>query len=1136
MPTDLKPLIDWPKFWAVMKVDDRIWIGVGPANHNFVSSRAGWRQLEDWGDKKSRKSPDSAIPANVGGAFWRLREDVDFDMQAQDRMQRLLGDGREFFSLEDGQDRMGNLPASGTAVQAVIWRLGKVEAITYPMAEPGSQEFHEEIPGEIPGRSRYHRFLGQLAFFATRQDAIADVVAGLPDAMRPLPSTEAISPAPLRAEVSASGWTGQISFISPEPAVSELERRLLLTSLGVAEAPPRNAAVTSTIRFPLSEWAEWRAWLNVTGVDWTPISGFNPDAPWEGDVDEAALAVLPGWERPGPNGSTLLPAQKDGVRFFLQRRGRALLADEMGVGKTVQAITAASALHAGRTLVVAPAGVKSVWSRELLGWGVATKDAIHILSGTGDRPGPDDRWLICNYEQIAIKNELFSCENQQEFDIVKALLMEHGVIDGREVVDDKKVDATGTAGAGRGVRKKYRIAIKVKADDMESATIPDAAAQAVADVLFEKRRATWWRLVARINGESLAALLDWQPGVVIFDEAHRLKNGAANRTKSAIRLSREAITGCFLLSGTPIVNNTGEPATLLHVMDPGAYQELRDYRVSIERIRGLMAPVTLRRLLKDVGHDLPPRTDQIIDFDGHAAIGTGADDMIQGYSILDAIRKTGESVIQSFWDEDVPRPVWGGGDTDRNQIIKKAWHLGLRQAGRHCPIENHTGVTLASMLRPRLSLAKAKSAQALDIIENVLENQGCVVVFTIYKDGKAHLMEQLGKRWRVGEVSGDVPPGPKRDAVVNDFQTGKIDCLVVSLKAGGEGIDLWRASTCVMLDIPETAKEVDQGVGRLRRPGQKSDHVQVIYCVSDNPIDRFLIDLCKEKADRTGKVLGETFQIMGTLQGDLECRGLSPANNNNADNNAPVDKDKEESGNHPMSQKARRGHGVITKTFSDENVTGNRKHLRQLSAEDRLRKLADRQEQAEDRLMEALDRQRRWNEKDVTDDEETLPDAAQTPGAVEVTEHREETDREETVTDCEPKKTDALDLLSISHETEVTDARELEETEPREEQVTDGETEVMDITGGPTTVNKKRRAAQWESQHPEKVKQQTAARAKRYRERHPEKHKEGLKAYRQEHKAEIRAYMREYRKDNEDMKAKHREYMRAWRARQKASA
>ena len=103
-------------------------------------------------------------------------------------------------------------------------------------------------------------------------------------------------------------------------------------------------------------------------------------------------------------------------------------------------------------------------------------------------------------------------------------------------------------------------------------------------------------------------------------------------------------------------------------------------------------------------------------------------------------------------------------------------------------------------------------------------------------------------------------------------------------------------------------------------------------------------------------------------------------------------------------------------------------------------------------------------------------------------------------------------------------------------EVADGEIGATDIAGGPTTTSKKRRAAQWESQHPEKVRQQTAARVKRYRERHPEKVKERMKAYRQEHKAESRAYMREYRKDNEDLKAKHREYMRAWRARQKASA
>lgn len=303
-----------------------------------------------------------------------------------------------------------------------------------------------------------------------------------------------------------------------------------------------------------------------------------------------------------------------------------------------------------------------------------------------------------------------------------------------------------------------------------------------------------------------------------------------------------------------------------------------------------------------------------------------------------------------------------------------------------------------------------------------------------------------------------------------------------------------------MLDIPETAKAIRQGAGRLRRPGQKADHVHAIYCVSDNPIDRFLIDICKEKANLTGKVLGETIQIMETLQGDLECRGLLPA-----DNDAPVDKDasdKDAPGVRPIFQKkAQRGHGVITKTFSDENVTSNRKRGRSLSVEERLQKLAVKQEQMEDRLMDALDRQRHLDEKNVTDNEEQSQDAVQTSSVIEVTDNESE-------------------ITNIS-----------------EKQVTDVETEVTDITGDTTTTtNKKRRAAQWESQHPDKVRQQTAERVKRYRERHPEKQKEIMKIYRQEHKAESRAYMREYRKDNEDLKAKHREYMRAWRARQRAES
>ncbi|MCR2831336.1 DEAD/DEAH box helicase, partial [Acidithiobacillus ferrooxidans] len=1024
---DLKPLMNWPPFWTVIKVDGRVWIGVGPTNHEYVASKAGWRQLEDWSDKKKGISPDGAIPANVGGAFWRLKEDVDFSPAAQARMQRLLGDARKFFSLEDGRDTIGNLPAAGTPAEVVIWRLGKIEALTYPIAEPGSQEFRDAIQG----RQHYYQLAGCLAFLTSSHETIACVIGRLPEAMRQQAGAAAARALlPLRAEVSASGWTGQIAFIFPE-AANDLERRLLLTGLSVAEVLPKDAIVSPSIRFPLNEWPEWHAWLRATGVDWTPISGFNPDAPWDADTDEQALTGLPGWETPGPNGFLLAKEQKDGVRFFLQRRGRALLADEMGVGKTIQAIVGASALHSGRTLIVAPAGVKSVWKRELLGWGVAPGGSIHIMSGTDDRPGPDDQWLICNYEQIAIKDESFSCQNLREFNMIKTLLVEYGVIDGQDIVDDTKVDAAAeSADASRGIQEKYRIAIKAKADSTD-VTISDAAAQAVAGALSGKRRAAWRRFVARRNGELLSALLDWQPGIVIFDEAHRLKNGAASRTRSAIRLSREAIAGCFMLSGTPIVNNTAEPATLLHVMNPGAYQDLRDNRVSVDRIRGLLSPVTLRRLLSDVRPGMPPVRSQIIDIDGQFEVGSRPEiDEFHGYNItiMDAIRQTGESVINSYWrDEDGPPPRWGNGDADRNVIIEKAWRLGFEKkspkANRHCPIENHTGLTLGGMLREHLSIAKAESPLVLDIVQDVLENCGRVVVFTLFRNGMAHLVKHFSRKWRTAAIGGDVPPGPKRDAVVDGFQNGDIDCLVVSLTAGGEGINLFRAHTCVFLDIPETAKAVGQATGRLRRQGQESDLVHAIFCVSDNPMDRFLVSLCMKKADLTGRVLGETIEIMGSTQGDVDHRGLSVIDVQD-DDNTQADRSSQADRSNALTfrKRGQRGYGVVTKSFSDAEVTGNRKRGRQLSAAERLEKLDERQKKTEERLRQILD-QRRQREAD---------------GEPELTEHRE------------PTVTDVLEgEAEVTDDTQHECANEPEVTEHREPTVTDvleGEAEVTDDT------------------------------------------------------------------------------------------
>eukprot|EP00854_Cymbomonas_tetramitiformis_P016952 gene16952-20142_t len=80
--------------------------------------------------------------------------------------------------------------------------------------------------------------------------------------------------------------------------------------------------------------------------------------------DEARLASLPASLRRG-----LLPFQLDGVRFGLVHHGRCLLADEMGVGKTVQAIAlAACYMEEWPLLVVVPASLRLMWVEELERW------------------------------------------------------------------------------------------------------------------------------------------------------------------------------------------------------------------------------------------------------------------------------------------------------------------------------------------------------------------------------------------------------------------------------------------------------------------------------------------------------------------------------------------------------------------------------------------------------------------------------------------------------------------------------------------------------------------------------------------------------------------------------------------------
>lgn len=114
--------------------------------------------------------------------------------------------------------------------------------------------------------------------------------------------------------------------------------------------------------------------LSSAKKKWHPILSNHAS---DDEVDRI-LAILPKKLK-----EDLLPFQMDGVRFGLRRGGRCLIADEMGVGKTVQAIAIASCyMHEGPVLVVCPASMRCTWAEELERWLPFCRPAdVHLVFG-----------------------------------------------------------------------------------------------------------------------------------------------------------------------------------------------------------------------------------------------------------------------------------------------------------------------------------------------------------------------------------------------------------------------------------------------------------------------------------------------------------------------------------------------------------------------------------------------------------------------------------------------------------------------------------------------------------------------------------------------------------------------------------
>ncbi|WP_438010850.1 DEAD/DEAH box helicase [Sorangium sp. So ce321] len=337
---------------------------------------------------------------------------------------------------------------------------------------------------------------------------------------------------------------------------------------------------------------------------------------------------------------------------------------------------------------------------------------------------------------------------------------------------------------------------------------------------------------------AMLAGVDW--AAVVLDEAQNIKN-AASRTASAARALRASHR--FALTGTPVENRLAELWSILEFANPGLLGPLeafrRAYAVPIERygnreaaerLRRVVGPFLLRRVKTDpaVAGDLPPK------------------DEARVYCTLTREQVT---LYQAALDEAMRRIEEAEGMARRGLVL--ALLTMLKQ------ICNHPAQCLGEA--GPLAGRSGKLARLTEMLEEALAAGDRALVFTQFREMGDRLVRHLASALdtEVAFLHGGTPR-LARDEMVRRFQDEARGprVFVLSVKAGGAGLNLTAASHVFHFDRWWNPAVEDQATDRAHRIGQRRA-VQVHKLVCAGTVEEKVDRMLEQKRDLAARVVGQ---------------------------------------------------------------------------------------------------------------------------------------------------------------------------------------------------------------------------------------------------------------------------------------
>ena len=337
-------------------------------------------------------------------------------------------------------------------------------------------------------------------------------------------------------------------------------------------------------------------------------------------------------------------------------------------------------------------------------------------------------------------------------------------------------------------------------------------------------------------------------GAVIFDEAQFVKNRQAATYKAARRLRARVK---FAVTGTPMENNLMDLWSMLSIATPGLFPNpdafTETYRQPIEndgapgvlaRLRRRVRPVLLRRTKEEVATELPPKQEQVLSI----PLSAGHRRLYDRH--LAAVRKQVLGLV---------------GDLDHNRIAVLASLTRLRQLSLS-----------PALVEPGQPPVSAKIDALVEMLGDMIAEGHRALVFSQFTSFLALVKARLDAE-KISYVYLDGRTR-NREQRIDSFKSGTDPVFLISLKAGGFGLNLTEADYVFVLDPWWNPAVENQAIDRAHRIGQENT-VMVYRLVSEDTIEEKVVALQVRKRQLFDSVVGESAALGAPLTAD-DIRGL----------------------------------------------------------------------------------------------------------------------------------------------------------------------------------------------------------------------------------------------------------------------